>query len=156
MDSIAHKESSEKKQGAGNGCRLFGIQLLENSNVEESMLPVTLSGRVGDDRSGRYVEAESDQHSEPSNVNRADVPSVSCDAEKSCLQSPPEALSRQIRSCTKVLILNYFGLHNLLLFSFSFHTFCILFPIFYMDANVLIISARHYSIYFKSLCHFWK
>ncbi|KAI9107347.1 hypothetical protein K1719_021735 [Acacia pycnantha] len=105
LESITPKESSEKRQGTGNGCRLFGIQLLENSNAEESMLPVTLSGRVGDDRSARYVDAESDRHSDPSNVNHADVPSVSCDAEKSCLQSPPEALSRQIRSCTKVHML---------------------------------------------------
>lgn len=110
LESITPKESSEKRQGTGNGCRLFGIQLLENSNVEESMMPVTLSGRVGDDRSARHVDAESDWHSEPSNVNRADVPSVSCDAEKSCLQSLPEALSRQIRSCTKVMLLNHFGL----------------------------------------------
>ncbi|XP_054777600.1 auxin response factor 1-like [Prosopis cineraria] len=102
LESVAPKESTEKRQGTGNGCRLFGIQLLENSNVEESMLPVTLSGRVGDDRSARYVDVESDQHSEPSNVNRTDFPSVSCDAEKSCLHSPPESLSRQIRSCTKV------------------------------------------------------
>ncbi|XP_028762887.1 auxin response factor 1 [Neltuma alba] len=102
LETMAPKESSEKRQGTGNGCRLFGIQLLENSNVEESVLPITLSGRVGDDRSSRYAVAESDRHSEPSNVNCADVPSVSCDAEKSCLQSPPEALGRQIRSCTKV------------------------------------------------------
>ena len=99
---IALKESAEKRQGAGTGCRLFGIQLLENSNAEESLPTVTLSGRVGDDRSVPSLDGESDQHSEPSNVNRSDIPSASCDAEKSCLRSPQESQSRQIRSCTKV------------------------------------------------------
>lgn len=99
---IALKESGEKRQGTGNGCRLFGIQLLENSNAEESLPTVTLSGRLGDDQSIPSLDAESDQHSEPSNVNRSDIPSVSCDAEKSCLRSPQESQSRQIRSCTKV------------------------------------------------------
>ncbi|KAL5096239.1 hypothetical protein RYX36_000566 [Vicia faba] len=91
---IALKESGEKRQGTGSGCRLFGIQLLENSNAEESLQAASLLRRVGDD--------ESDQHSEPSNVNRSDIPSVSCDADKSCLRSPQESQSRQIRSCTKV------------------------------------------------------
>ncbi|XP_020220288.1 auxin response factor 1 [Cajanus cajan] len=98
---VALQESGEKRQGTGNGCRLFGIQLLENSN-EESLPMVTLSGRVGDDGPLPSLDAESDQHSEPSNVNRSDIPSVSCDAEKSCLRSPQESQSRQIRSCTKV------------------------------------------------------
>ncbi|KAF7842825.1 auxin response factor 1-like [Senna tora] len=102
-ESVAPKESGEKRQNTGSGCRLFGIQLLENSNVEERMRTVTLSsGRAGDDRSVPSLDAESDQHSEPSNINRPDVPSVSCDAEKSSLQSPLESQSRQIRSCTKV------------------------------------------------------
>lgn len=100
---IALKESGEKKQGTGNGCRLFGIQLLENSNVEESMPRGALSERVGDDRSAPCVDAESDQLSEPSNVNGSYIPSLSCDADKSSLQSPQESQSRQIRSCTKVV-----------------------------------------------------
>ncbi|WJX21829.1 Arf GTPase arf1, variant 2 [Trifolium repens] len=98
----ALKESGEKRQGTGNGCRLFGIQLLENSNAEESLQTIPLSGMVGDDRSVPSLDAESDQHSEPSNVNRSDIPSVSLDADKSCLRSPQESQSRQIRSCTKV------------------------------------------------------
>ncbi|PQQ20573.1 auxin response factor 1 [Prunus yedoensis var. nudiflora] len=64
---VTNKDSGERRQGTGNGCRLFGIQLLENSNVEESS-PVVMG----------------------------------CDAEKSCLRSPQESQSRQIRSCTKV------------------------------------------------------
>ncbi|KAL3012439.1 hypothetical protein AAZX31_07G253500 [Glycine max] len=102
ISAIALKEAGEKRQGTGNGCRLFGIQLLENSNAEGNLQTVTLSGRVGDDRSVPSLDAESDQHSEPSNANRSDIPSVSCDAEKSCLQSPQESQSKQIRSCTKV------------------------------------------------------
>ncbi|RDY07538.1 Auxin response factor 1, partial [Mucuna pruriens] len=102
ISAIAHKDAGEKRQGTGNGCRLFGIQILENSNAEGNLQTVTLSGRVGDDRSVPSLDAESDQHSEPSNANRSDIPSVSCDAEKSCLQSPQESQSKQIRSCTKV------------------------------------------------------
>ncbi|CAJ1940451.1 unnamed protein product [Sphenostylis stenocarpa] len=101
ISAIALKEAGEKRQGTGNGCRLFGIQLLENSNAEGSLQTATLSGWVGDDRSAPSLDAES-QHSEPSNANRSDIPSESCDAEKSCLQSPQESQSRQIRSCTKV------------------------------------------------------
>ncbi|KAI4296146.1 hypothetical protein L6164_036128 [Bauhinia variegata] len=99
---LAPKESGEKRQATGNGCRLFGIQLLENSNIEEGMPTVALSGRVADDGPALSLDTESDQHSEPSNVNRSDVPSMSCDAEKSCLRSPQESQSKQIRSCTKV------------------------------------------------------
>lgn len=99
---VINKDCGEKRQSTGNGCRLFGIQLLENSSFED--LPVvTASGTVGDIRPVPSLEAESDQHFEQSNVNRADHPSVSCDAEKSCLRSPQESQSRQIRSCTKVL-----------------------------------------------------
>ncbi|GAY58388.1 hypothetical protein CUMW_186640 [Citrus unshiu] len=99
---VVNKESSEKRQGNGNTCRLFGIQLVDNSNVEEASPAFTMSGAMGDDRAIPCLDADSDQHSEPSNINRSDVPSVSCDAEKSCLRSPQESQSRQIRSCTKV------------------------------------------------------
>lgn len=100
---VVNKESSEKRQGNGNTCRLFGIQLVDNSNVEEASPAFTMSGAMGDDRAIPCLDADSDQHSEPSNINRSDVPSVSCDAEKSCLRSPQESQSRQIRSCTKVI-----------------------------------------------------
>ncbi|CAL0309596.1 unnamed protein product [Lupinus luteus] len=99
---VTLKESGEKRQGTANGCKLFGIQLLGNSNAEESLPTVTLSGRVGDDRSVPCLDADSDQHSEPSNVNRSDIPSVSFDPEKSSMQSPQDSQNRQIRSCTKV------------------------------------------------------
>ncbi|XP_027915683.1 auxin response factor 1-like [Vigna unguiculata] len=101
ISPIALKEAGEKRQDTGNGCRLFGIQLLENSKAEGSLQTVNLSGRLGDDRFVPSLDAESDQQSEPSNANRCDIPSVSCDAEKPCL-SPQELQSKQIRSCTKV------------------------------------------------------
>jgi len=109
MSAIFPKEAGEKRQGTGNGCRLFGIQLRENSNAEESLQTVTLSGRLGDDRFVPSLDAESDQHSEPSNANGYDIPSVICDAEKSCL-SPQESQSRQIRSCTKVVWLRWLSI----------------------------------------------
>lgn len=102
---VANKESGEKRQGTGNGCRLFGIQLLDNSNMEETSPVVTMSRTPGDELPVQYLDAESDRNSEP---NRSDVPSVSCDAEKSCLRSPQESQSRQIRSCTKVVWLLFF------------------------------------------------
>lgn len=97
---VVNKESGEKRQGSGNGCRLFGIQLLDNCTVEDTSPVITMSRTVGDEHPVPYLDAESDQQSEP---NRSDVPSVSCDAEKSCLRSPQESQSRQTRSCTKVV-----------------------------------------------------
>lgn len=93
-----NKESGEKRRDTGSGCRLFGFQLLDNSTVEET-LPV-LTG--GEDQPVPSLDVESDQHSEPSNINRSDIPSVSCEPDKLSLRSPQESQSRQIRSCTKV------------------------------------------------------
>jgi len=109
ISPIALKEAGEKRQDTGNGCRLFGIQLLENSKAEGSLQTVNLSGRLGDDRFVPSLDAESDQQSEPSNANRCDIPSVSCDAEKPCL-SPQELQSKQIRSCTKVVWIRWFSI----------------------------------------------
>ena len=93
-----NKESGEKRRDTGNGCRLFGFQLLDRSTVEETSLVLTL----GEDQSVPSLDVESDQHSEPSNINRSDIPS-SCEPDKWPLRSPQESQSRQIRSCTKVL-----------------------------------------------------
>ncbi|KAK6267593.1 hypothetical protein QUC31_011753 [Theobroma cacao] len=98
---VVNKESCERKPGPGNGCRLFGIQL-DNVNMEENSPVATVSGTVVDDRLVPSVDADSDQLSDPSNLNRSDRPYVSCDPEKSCLRSPQESQSKQIRSCTKV------------------------------------------------------
>ncbi|XP_061978416.1 auxin response factor 1-like [Populus nigra] len=83
---VVNKDSGERRQGTGIGYKLFGIQLVENSNTEGTS-PVVVSGTVVDDHPVLSLEAESDQHSEP---------------EKSCLRSSQELQSRQIRSCTKV------------------------------------------------------
>ncbi|EXB80401.1 Auxin response factor 1 [Morus notabilis] len=97
-----NKEFGDRRQSNGNACRLFGIQLVGNSNLEGTSPVVAVSGTMGDIQPVLSLDAESDQHSEPSNINRTDHPSVSCDAEKSSLRSPQELQSRQIRSCTKV------------------------------------------------------
>ena len=99
---FVNKESCERNQGTGNGCRLFGIQLLDNVNMEENSPVATVSGTGGDDRPVPSLDADFDQHSDPSNLNRSDLPSISCDPEKSCLRSQ-ETQSKQIRSCTKVI-----------------------------------------------------
>ncbi|CBI29640.3 hypothetical protein VitviT2T_018869 [Vitis vinifera] len=93
-----NKESGEKRRDTGSGCRLFGFQLLDNSTLEETLPVLT----VGEDQPVPSLDVESDQHSEPSNINRSDIPSVSCEPDKLSLRSPQESQSRQIRSCTKV------------------------------------------------------
>ncbi|CAK9146411.1 unnamed protein product [Ilex paraguariensis] len=97
---VVNKETGEKRQA--NGCRLFGIELLDHSAVEENSA-VVVSGALVEDHPVPSLDTESDRHSEPSNIDRCDIPSVSCEPEKSCLRSPHESQSRQIRSCRKVL-----------------------------------------------------
>ncbi|CAA0840032.1 Auxin response factor 1 [Striga hermonthica] len=89
---------TEKRQV--NGCRLFGIELLDHSIVEDTSPPVQ-PGAVDED-SGIPLDAECEQQSEPSNHILSDVPSASCEPEKSCLRSSHEPHGRQSRSCTKV------------------------------------------------------
>ncbi|KAE8696132.1 Auxin response factor 1 [Hibiscus syriacus] len=98
---VVNKESSERKQGTGNGCRLFGIQLLDNVNMEENSPMASVSGTGGDDQTVHSLDANSDQQSDPTSLNRSDLPSISCEPEK-CLRYPQESQSKQIRSCTKV------------------------------------------------------
>ncbi|KAG1331226.1 Auxin response factor 7 [Cocos nucifera] len=97
-----NRETCEKKQDTGTGCRLFGIQLIEGSVVEETSLPVNISAGIGEDQPVTSVDADSDRQSQPSKLNRCDAPAVSSEPEKSCLRSPQETQSRQLRSCTKV------------------------------------------------------
>uniref|UniRef100_A0A1D1XYX7 Auxin response factor n=1 Tax=Anthurium amnicola TaxID=1678845 RepID=A0A1D1XYX7_9ARAE len=96
------KESCERRQETGNGCRLFGIQLIESYTVEETSPMATISEGVGEGQLLPSFEADSDRLTQPSNVNGSDVHAVSSEPEKSCLRSPLETQSRQIRSCTKV------------------------------------------------------
>ncbi|KAL6329197.1 hypothetical protein AAG906_014806 [Vitis piasezkii] len=72
------------RRDTGSGCRLFGFQLLDNSTVEETLPVLT----VGEDQPVPSLDVESDQHSEPSNINRSDIPSVSCEPDKLSLRSP--------------------------------------------------------------------
>lgn len=69
-------KSGEKRQNIRKGCRLFGIELVDNSNAE---------GKVEDEKPVKTVDANPDRHAEPSSSN---VPSANC--------------VLQIRSCTKV------------------------------------------------------
>ncbi|CAL9193703.1 unnamed protein product [Musa hybrid cultivar] len=96
-----NKEQSEKKQETSTGCWLFGIQLVESSAVGE-LSPLTTNSCVGEEQAVTSLDVESDQQSQPSNINRSDALAVSSEPEKSCLRSTQECQSRQLRSCTKV------------------------------------------------------
>lgn len=98
FEPLIDKEGGGKRQT--NGYRLFGIELLDPSTVEETS-PMILSRAVADERPICPLDTESEWHSEPSNMYRSDIPSASCDPEKSSIRSP-ELHARQIRSCTKV------------------------------------------------------
>ncbi|RWR92712.1 auxin response factor 1 [Cinnamomum micranthum f. kanehirae] len=93
--------SGEKKQETGNGYRIFGFQLVDSSPVEDTAIPATVYGGVGEDLPVRSLDPDLDRQSQPSNTT-SDNPAASSEPEKSCLRSPQEMLSRQIRSCTKV------------------------------------------------------
>ncbi|KAJ9174847.1 hypothetical protein P3X46_013448 [Hevea brasiliensis] len=98
---VIKKDYGERRQSTGNGFRLFRIQLVDNSNAEETSSLAIESG-MGGDSPVVSLDAESDRHSEPSNVNWSEIPSVSCEPEKSSLRSPQELQSWQSSSCTKV------------------------------------------------------
>ncbi|XP_052206110.1 auxin response factor 1-like isoform X2 [Diospyros lotus] len=93
-----------KRQYTNSRCRLFGIELPNNSTMGDT-LPVTTdvkSGGVDDPDPVPSFDVQYDRHSEPSNINQSDIPSISCEPEKPCLRSPHDPQSRQTRSCTKV------------------------------------------------------
>ncbi|GMH24453.1 hypothetical protein Nepgr_026296 [Nepenthes gracilis] len=100
--SVANKESGEKRQGAGTGCRLFGIQLVDQCTLEESSAPVSMLGKFGEEQPVSSVGVESESHSEPSNTHQSAFPSVNDELEKSSQISLQEPPSKQIRTCTKV------------------------------------------------------
>jgi len=99
-----NKEPSRKKQemSNGNGCRLFGIQLIESYATAEESSPAAAASVVQEDRPLPSQDVYSEQHSQPLNANQSEAPAVSSEPEKSCLRSPQETQSRQLRSCTKV------------------------------------------------------
>ncbi|XP_059313489.1 auxin response factor 1 [Lycium ferocissimum] len=84
--------ASEKRPA--NGYRLFGIELMDRPTIDENS-SVAMPSAVMEDQP---ADVDSDRNSDPSNP----IPSVSCELEKSCLRSPHESQSKQIRSCTKV------------------------------------------------------
>lgn len=92
---VANKESGRKSRDVGNGCRVFGVQLVNNSTLEENS---TIFPKVGEDLQ-LSLNTNSDQQLRPLEMNQLDI---SCDAETSCLGSPHEMQSKRIRSCTKV------------------------------------------------------
>lgn len=96
------REPSEVRKESNSGYRLFGIELVDNSNVEGlPIVPASVSGVVQDELVPP-LDADYDRLSQPSNINQSDNATVSSDPEKSCLRSPQEMQSRQTRSCTKV------------------------------------------------------
>ncbi|PIN18721.1 hypothetical protein CDL12_08605 [Handroanthus impetiginosus] len=98
-ESVAPVPVGEKR--LANGCRLFGIELLDHSIVADSP-PAVLSGVAVEDSHIPSLDTDSEQHSEPSNRNLSNVPSGNRDPDKSCLRSPHEPYGRQNRSCIKV------------------------------------------------------
>lgn len=103
FEPLIDTERGGKRQT--NGYRLFGIELLDPSTVEETS-PMILSRAVADERPICPLDTESEWRSEPSNMYRSDIPTASCDPEKSSIRSP-ELHARQIRSCTKVCFFSY-------------------------------------------------
>ncbi|XP_019171679.1 PREDICTED: auxin response factor 1-like [Ipomoea nil] len=79
-----------------NGYRLFGIELLDHSTVEDTS-PVAAPPAVVESHPNPSFDTESDQNSDPSDPTQSDI-----DPERSSLRSTHESQSKQIRSCTKV------------------------------------------------------
>uniref|UniRef100_A0A2P2PHZ7 Auxin-responsive protein n=1 Tax=Rhizophora mucronata TaxID=61149 RepID=A0A2P2PHZ7_RHIMU len=97
-----NKDPGDRRQSTRSVPRLFGFKLVESSNEEDNMPVNSVSAIMRDGCPGLCLDTESDWHSEPSNVNLSEIPSVSCEPPKSSLRSPQELQSRQTRSCTKV------------------------------------------------------
>ncbi|XP_074275069.1 auxin response factor 1-like [Silene latifolia] len=96
--SANSKEASEKKRNSGGGCRLFGIQLIDHSNLNETCGGAAFSEKIIEEHPVLSLEAESDR----SNINQLNVPSLSGDPDKSSQRSLQESQSKQSRTCTKV------------------------------------------------------
>ena len=91
-----NKVTVERKlEPTTGGCRLFGIEI--RSAVEETQRVVTVSGD-GYDQMAASVDVDSGDLSQPSNVNNSNGPAAS--SERALLENQ----SRQVRSCTKVIV----------------------------------------------------
>lgn len=101
--SINKAPTEKKQESATSGCRLFGIE------IGSTVSPVVTVATVGQDQPPALSgDVESDQLSQPSHANKTDAPAASSE------RSPNETESRQVRSCTKVIIgYEHFNLHLL-------------------------------------------
>ncbi|GAB2278214.1 Arf GTPase arf1 [Dionaea muscipula] len=103
FNSSVNKESGEKRLRSGTGCRLFGIQLVDHSTtLNDSLVGASPPGKLAEEQPVPTFDVSSGSHSEPSNINQSDVPSVSCEPEKSSHRPLMEPSSKQVRTCTKV------------------------------------------------------
>ncbi|RCV06834.1 hypothetical protein SEVIR_1G202700v4 [Setaria viridis] len=91
--SINKPPPERKQESVTAGCRLFGIE------ISNAVSPVVTAASVGQDQPPAVsVDVESDQLSQPSHANKTDAPAASSE------RSPHETESRQVRSCTKVIM----------------------------------------------------
>uniref|UniRef100_A0A0A9DP21 Auxin-responsive protein n=1 Tax=Arundo donax TaxID=35708 RepID=A0A0A9DP21_ARUDO len=91
-----NKVTIEKKRELSSaGCRLFGIEIF---TAEGEALPVVTAPGLGYDQTAGSVDLNSDKLSQPSEVNNSDAPASSSEP------FPLESQSRQVRSCTKVIM----------------------------------------------------
>uniref|UniRef100_M8CTG9 Auxin response factor n=1 Tax=Aegilops tauschii TaxID=37682 RepID=M8CTG9_AEGTA len=91
-----NKVTVERKlEPAAGGCRLFGIEI--RSAVDETQPVLTVSGD-GYDQTAASVDVDSGELSQPSNINNSGAQAAS--SERALL----ETQSRQVRSCTKVIM----------------------------------------------------
>ncbi|KAF8653144.1 hypothetical protein HU200_062589 [Digitaria exilis] len=91
--SINKAAPERKQESATAGCRLFGIE------IGSAVSPVVTVASVAQDQPPAVsVDVESDQLSQPSHANKTDAPAASSE------RSPHETESRQVRSCTKVIM----------------------------------------------------
>uniref|UniRef100_A0A0A8ZT00 Auxin-responsive protein n=1 Tax=Arundo donax TaxID=35708 RepID=A0A0A8ZT00_ARUDO len=85
----------KKRESSSAGCRLFGIEIC---SAEGEALPVVTAPGLGYDQTAASADLDSDKLSQPSDVNNSDAPATSSEP------SPLESQSRQVRSCTKVIM----------------------------------------------------
>ncbi|XP_062225719.1 auxin response factor 9-like [Phragmites australis] len=85
----------KKRESRSTGCRLFGIEIC---SAEGEALPVITAPGLGYDQTAASVDLNSDKLSQPSDINNSDAPAASSEP------SPLESQSRQVRSCTKVIM----------------------------------------------------
>ncbi|PUZ76116.1 hypothetical protein GQ55_1G264300 [Panicum hallii var. hallii] len=91
--SINKLPPERKQESAIAGCRLFGIE------ISNAVSPLVTVASVGQGQPPAVsVDVESDQLSQPSQANKTDAPAASSE------RSPHETESRQVRSCTKVIM----------------------------------------------------